>query len=154
MAREAGTSIEGGIGTTSTELGYKICPNGKKVKIGERCEAILQDEEPTKGGGVSMVTEPTFENPSPSPSPTPTPTPTSTPTSGGASTGGGATTGSNTFPLSLPTFLGGGGGGGGGASETDGGGVVPEKPNYVLYIGILLAVIIAYKVLSKKTPKT
>lgn len=51
----------------------------------------------------------------------------------------------------LPPFMGGGGGGGGGATDntTDTSGIA-KKPNYVLYIGILLAVIVAYKVLSKK----
>jgi hypothetical protein len=53
----------------------------------------------------------------------------------------------------LPPFLGGGGGaGGGGAEATDSTGGTPtaKKKNYVLYIGILLALIVTYKVLSKK----
>lgn len=50
----------------------------------------------------------------------------------------------------LPPFLGGGGGGGGGASATEPTvGATEKKPNYVLYVGVLLAVLVAYKVLSK-----
>jgi hypothetical protein len=49
---------------------------------------------------------------------------------------------------SLPSFLGGGGGGAGAEDTTKTN--APKKPNYLLYGGILLAIIIAYKVFSKK----
>jgi len=52
---------------------------------------------------------------------------------------------------SLPSFLGGGGGGASAEESTDPN--APKKPNYVLYGGILLAVIVLYKVFSKKKKK-
>jgi hypothetical protein len=110
-------------------------------------------------------------NPNPNPLP-PRPEPTPTPTSGGTSvvaepdlgtptpapTDTGTLPNTTTNPIkslvnSLPPFLGGGGGGGGATdTATDTGVVTPAKPNYVLYIGILLAIIVAYKVFGKKTP--
>lgn len=102
-------------------------------------------------GGTSVVAEPNLGTPtggtptvevltdSGTSSDTPIDTPTNTPTENPI----------KNLVSNLPTFLGGGGGGGG--ATTDSGAVVPAtKPNYVLYIGILLAVIVAYKVLSKK----
>jgi len=146
-------------------LGHAVANNPKNIS-----NPISVSTTPESGvtpyGGVVEFFTPTpapTPAPTPSPSPEPSPEPNPRPTGGGSSVisepdlgtpigsggsiggGGGAIGGGGIF---------GGGGGGGGASETDGGGVVPEKPNYVLYIGILLAVIIAYKVLSKKTPKT
>lgn len=52
---------------------------------------------------------------------------------------------------SLPSFLGGGGGGASAEDSTDPN--APKKPNYVLYGGILLAIIVAYKLFSKKKKK-
>lgn len=106
--------------------------------------------EPTPtptSGGTSVVAEPNLGTPTGgtvsaevlTDSGTSTDTPTNTPTENPI----------KNLVSNLPTFLGGGGGGGG--ATTDSGAVVPAtKPNYVLYIGILLAVIVAYKVLSKK----
>ena len=88
-------------------------------------------------------------------------TETSSGTGSGTSIGSGTGTGTGNTNANSGTGSGGGiggyfgGGAGGGAS---GGGEAedsldpnaPKKPNYVLYIGILLAVIIGYKVLSKK----
>jgi len=53
----------------------------------------------------------------------------------------------------LPPFLGGGGGAGAGTGEEEATPIASKKPNYILYGGLLLAVIIAYKLLSKKEKK-
>jgi hypothetical protein len=106
-------------------------------------------ENPPRGSGTSVVVEPELGTPIVRDEPTPItvsgiqpPTLTDNPVKNLINT--------------LPTFLG-GGGGGAGAGAGGGGGTedsidpnAPKKPNYILYGGILLAVIIAYKVLSKK----
>jgi hypothetical protein len=86
-------------------------------------------DNPPKGSGASVVAEPDLGTPivkNDTPSPI-------------------GTGGIGTAPK--PTNTGGGSGAGSGAGAMTNG---KKKPNYVLYLGILLAVIVAYKLLSSK----
>lgn len=101
--------------------------------------SVEASEIPPKGSGASVVVEPELGTPIAREQPTPI-------IVSGIQAGTGSTGGS------IGGGIGGGGGGGSADSGTDDASTskTPKKKNYILYGGILLALIIAYKLLSKK----
>lgn len=102
--------------------------------------AILNEEQTDpKSSGTSVVTEPNLGTPTGG-------TPTDVASTGGTPTGGTSTDGTSTGGTST--------GGSATNNTSNTGATISKKPNYILYGGILVAVIIVYKVFSKKTSTT
>ena len=112
--------------TASTSLPSYDIPNTNAPAPMLVTPVIEASPVPPKGSGASVVAEPELGTPivkadNPKPVGSSTPSP----------------------------YIGGGAGAGGGSEEETKTNDI-KKPNYVLYLGILLAIIVAYKVLSKK----
>lgn len=107
--------------------------------------ATLNEEQTDpKSNGTSVVTEPNLGTPTGG-------TPTDVASTGGTPTGGTSTGGISTGGISTggtPT------GGSTTNNTSNTGATISKKSNYILYGGILVAVIIVYKVFSKKTSTT
>ena len=102
--------------------------------------ATLNEEQTDpKSNGTSVVTEPNLGTPTGG-------TPTDVASTGGTPTGGTSTGGISTG--GTPT------GGSTTNNTSNTGATISKKSNYILYGGILVAVIIVYKVFSKKTSTT
>ena len=135
-----------GTGTTGGGRPTPVIVNAPANETGETnpppllvTPSVEASEIPPRGSGASVVVEPELGTPIAREQPTPIIV--SGIQAGTGSTGGGIGGG-----------IGGGGGGGGADSGTDDASTskTPKKKNYILYGGILLALIIAYKLLSKK----
>jgi hypothetical protein len=107
--------------------------------------SVEASEIPPRGSGSSIVVEPEIGTPIVRDEPTPI-------TVSGIQPATSTNNPVKNLINTLPPFLGGGGGGagGGGGTEDSTDPNAPKKTNYILYGGILLALIIAYKLLSKK----
>jgi hypothetical protein len=138
-----------GTGTTGGGRPTPVVVNAPANETGETnpppllvTPSVEASEIPPKGSGASVVVEPELGTPIVRDEPTPITVSGIQPNTG--STGTGSTGGG----------IGGGGGGAGGGADsgTDDASTskTPKKKNYILYGGILLALIIAYKLLSKK----
>lgn len=137
----AGNPITGGIRPRPTLVGSPSFETGETNPTPLLITPVIEVPYRPLGSGASIIAEPDLGRPINSISqPTNEPILAETP---------------NKNPLknliiNPPPFMGGGGGGGGADAGKQEETNAPKKTNYVLYGGILLAVIVAYKLLFSK----